>query len=94
MAAISAAKDELLSPDDYALQARGISADAEGGGGLPGIPERQLRENNALDFDDLIVKTVELFQKHARKCWNIIRSVSGISWWMSIRIRIQHSLSW
>ncbi len=26
--------------------------------------QKKLKENNALDFDDLIVKTVELFRKH------------------------------
>ena len=29
---------------------------------LSGIPGSTLKKNNALDFDDLIVKTVELFQ--------------------------------
>lgn len=64
MAAISAAKDELLSPDDYAKQVHGDTRKQK-------VAEvyreyqRQLRASNALDFDDLIFRTVELFQKDA-----------------------------
>lgn len=64
MAAISAAKDELLSPDDYAKQVRGDTRKQK-------VAEvyreyqKQLRASNALDFDDLIFRTVELFQKDA-----------------------------
>ena len=64
MAAISAAKDELLSPDDYAKQVHGDTRKQK-------IAEvyreyqKQLRASNALDFDDLIFRTVELFQKDA-----------------------------
>lgn len=59
--AVSSAKDELISVDKFARQAVGdfnreIQAKA--------YREYQetLRVNNALDFDDIIVKTVELFQ--------------------------------
>ena len=64
MAAISAAKDELLSPDDYAKQVHGDTRKQK-------VAEvyreyqKQLRASNALDFDDLIFQTVELFQKDA-----------------------------
>ena len=64
MAAISAAKDELLSPDDYAKQVHGDTRKQK-------VAEvyreyqKQLRAINALDFDDLIFRTVELFQKDA-----------------------------
>lgn len=64
MAAISAAKDELLSPDDYAKQVHGDTRKQK-------VAEvyreyqKQLRASNALDFDDLIFRTVELFQKDA-----------------------------
>ena len=63
-AAISAAKDELLSPDDYAKQVHGDTRKQK-------VAEvyreyqKQLRASNALDFDDLIFRTVELFQKDA-----------------------------
>ena len=63
MAAISSAKDELVSPAEYKLQASTTS-----GYGAQTIArvyeayQKQLRQNNALDFDDLIVKTLELFQ--------------------------------
>ena len=64
MAAISAAKDELISPDDYAKQVHGDTRKQK-------VAEvyreyqKQLRASNALDFDDLIFRTVELFQKDA-----------------------------
>ncbi len=61
LSAISSAKDELISPEEYELKAAGdyrmqkIAA---------AYREYQsvLRRNNAMDFDDLIMKTVELFQ--------------------------------
>ena len=61
MAEISAAKDEMLSPTDYALKAQGdqrMQKVAE----VYKEYQRQLFDNNALDFDDLICRTVELFQ--------------------------------
>lgn len=63
MAAISSAKDELVSPAEYKLQAS--TASGYGAQTIARVYEayqKQLRQNNALDFDDLIVKTVELFQ--------------------------------
>ena len=61
MAEISAAKDEMLSPVDYELKAQGdqrMQKVAE----VYKEYQRQLFDNNALDFDDLICRTVELFQ--------------------------------
>ena len=61
MAEISAAKDEMLSPVDYALKTQGdqrMQKVAE----VYKEYQRQLFDNNALDFDDLICRTVELFQ--------------------------------
>ena len=63
MAAISSAKDELVSPAEYKLQAS--TASGYGAQTIARVYEayqKQLRQNTALDFDDLIVKTVELFQ--------------------------------
>ena len=59
LSAISSAKDELISPEAYALTAYDFTAKriAE----VYREYQRRLKENNALDFDDLIVKTVELF---------------------------------
>lgn len=58
---ISSAKDELISPEEFTLRAAGDF-----------VKERQaavyreyqaaLHKNNALDFDDLLVKAVELFR--------------------------------
>lgn len=61
LAAISAAKNELITPEEYRLQ-------SEGDFGRQKIAsvyeeyEKQMRANNALDFDDLLLKAVQLFQ--------------------------------
>lgn len=60
---ISKAKDEFISPEQFAMinqndfsKKRIIEAYKS--------YQEQLKNNNALDFDDLIVKTVELFQNN------------------------------
>ena len=61
MSAISSAKDELVSPEEYALKVQSdfrLKKVAE----VYSEYQRQLHSCNALDFDDLICKTVELFQ--------------------------------
>lgn len=61
--AISSAKNEMLLPEDYALENSGdyskkkiIEAYRE--------YQLELKRSNALDFDDLLVKTVELFRSN------------------------------
>lgn len=61
LGAISAAKDELISPIQYELNAMGDWTKQKIAGVYREYQEA-LRKNNALDFDDLIVKTVELFK--------------------------------
>lgn len=59
--AISSAKDEMITPDEYELNAAadfGKKMIAE----VYREYEKQLCANNALDFDDLLLKTVQLFQ--------------------------------
>lgn len=66
LAAISSAKDELVSPDDFALKA--VSAGDFGKRRQAEVYreyQNVLKKNNALDFDDLIVKTVELLRNDA-----------------------------
>lgn len=58
---ISSAKDELISPEEYELRAVGDFNKTK----LAGVYkeyQKRLKSNNALDFDDLIYKSVELFQ--------------------------------
>ena len=61
LSAISSAKNECVSPTEYALQAGGDFT-------MQRISkvyteyQRMLKKNNALDFDDLLVKAVELFK--------------------------------
>ena len=59
---ISSAKNELISPEEFALNVR-ASGDFRGQKIAEIYKEYQiqLKKNNALDFDDLLVKTVELF---------------------------------
>lgn len=64
MAVISSAKDELISPEEFTLRAAGDFA-RERQAAVYREYQAELRKNNALDFDDLIVKTVELFQTDA-----------------------------
>ena len=61
LSAISSAKDELIDPVQYEMQ---NSFDYNGSRIAKAYKEYQavLRKNNALDFDDLIMKTVELFK--------------------------------
>ncbi len=59
--AISSAKDELISPEAFTLQAQGDYARVKQAQVYREYQDN-LRKNNALDFDDLIMKTVELFQ--------------------------------
>lgn len=61
MSAISAAKDELVSPQEFALKA-GNDIKLQKISMVYSEYQRQLKSCNALDFDDLICKTVELFQ--------------------------------
>ncbi len=66
LAAISKAKDELISPQEFSLKAAssfnyGMKKQAE----VYREYQERLRKNNALDFDDLIMKTIELFKADA-----------------------------
>ena len=61
LAQISHAKDELLTPDDMEMKAAG-DYNMKKVASVYREYQAALRKNNALDFDDLIVKTVELFQ--------------------------------
>lgn len=60
---ISSAKDKLIGPEEFLLNA-GQDFRLKRVGEIYKEYQRQLRKNNALDFDDLIVKTVELFRNN------------------------------
>lgn len=63
LSAISKAKDEMISPEDYLLNAGGDFAKKRLGAIYKEYQE-QLKKNNALDFDDLLCKTVELLKNN------------------------------
>jgi DNA helicase-2/ATP-dependent DNA helicase PcrA len=58
---ISSAKDELIDPIEFATRAVGDYTKRKQAEVYQEY-QRQLKQNNALDFDDLIFKTVELFK--------------------------------
>lgn len=62
-AKISDAKDHLLSPDEW-FQASAKDFRSQQIHDLYDAYERRLRHGNALDFDDLLVRTLELFADH------------------------------
>ena len=64
LAAISSAKDEMISPEEYRLNMISDSQDLNKKtvARVYEAYQKQLQQNNAMDFDDLLVKTVELFQ--------------------------------
>ncbi len=61
LGAISSAKNELVTPQEYELNATGDFGKQKIAAAYKEY-EKQLRANNALDFDDLLLKTVQLFQ--------------------------------
>ena len=61
LAEISSAKDELVSPEEYSLNTMGDFSKRRTAEAYREYQDT-LKKNNALDFDDLIVKTVELFR--------------------------------
>lgn len=62
---ISSAKDKLIAPEEFLLNA-GQDYRQKKIGEIYREYQKQLKRNNALDFDDLIVKTVELFRNNAQ----------------------------
>lgn len=61
LSAISSAKDALISPEEYAMNAN-ADFSKRNFSRVYTEYQKRLKANNALDFDDLIFKTVELFQ--------------------------------
>ena len=61
LSAISKAKDEMITPDEYMLNA-GSDYAKQKIAKIYDEYEKRLKANNALDFDDLLLKTVQLFQ--------------------------------
>lgn len=59
---ISQAKNELLSPEEYRSMARGHFQEVVTS--VYRLYQQILKDNDAVDFDDLLIKTVELFKKN------------------------------
>ena len=63
LSAISRAKDSLISPKDF-LESAGRDVRLSTIGKAYEMYQRRLREADAMDFDDLIVSTVQLFREN------------------------------
>ncbi|MGQ9630389.1 MAG: DNA helicase PcrA [bacterium] len=61
---ISSAKDDLIGPAQYAAQESGFIEKQVAR--VYAQYQEKLRRNNTLDFDDLIMLTVQLFQEHPK----------------------------
>ena len=62
LARISHAKDEMITPDDMEREVKG-DFNQKKIAAVYREYQAALKRNNALDFDDLLVKTVDLFEK-------------------------------
>ena len=62
LARISHAKDEMITPDDMERESKG-DFNQKKIAAVYREYQAALKRNNALDFDDLLVKTVDLFEK-------------------------------
>ncbi len=62
LATISGAKNELIYDDEYGTFARGLFQQTVAR--IYPLYQRILKENDALDFDDLILQTVKLFRQN------------------------------
>ena len=69
LAQISHAKDEMITPDEMEMNAGG-DFNQKKVAQVYREYQAELKSNNALDFDDLLVKTVELFQN----CGDVLES--------------------
>ena len=61
---ISRAKNDLVTPEEYAKQAGDLFAEKTAK--VYAEYRLQLKRNNAMDFDDLLLKPIELFQHHKK----------------------------
>ena len=59
---ISSAKNQMIGPEEYKSLARGDQQEAAAK--IYPAYERALQQANALDFDDLLLKPIELFNEH------------------------------
>lgn len=62
---MGSAKDRMLTPSQFMKEAAG-DFQLEKVGQIYGLYQKKLKKNNALDFDDLLFKTVELFQNEPK----------------------------
>ncbi len=66
--AVSAAKNKLITPEEYAEQNKGRGTQSLAYSRAYALYQRKLKEYNALDFDDLIMMTVQLLRQQPEVC--------------------------
>ena len=90
-ARMSMAKNQYLSPDKFSASAHDFFDEK-----VASVYEeyqKTLLQSNAMDFDDLLMKPVELFEKR-KMCWKNINSDLNLFWWMNFRIRTARNTGW
>lgn len=63
-ARISSAKNKLITPDQFEVLAKDIFE--EKAALIYKEYQKRLKQNNAMDFDDLLLKPIELFERHPK----------------------------
>lgn len=63
-ARISSAKNKLVSPEQFEISAKDIFEEKTAL--IFKEYQKRLKQNNALDFDDLLLKPIELFERHPK----------------------------
>ncbi|MDI6803675.1 MAG: 3'-5' exonuclease [Bacteroidota bacterium] len=63
-ARISSAKNKLVSPDQFEILAKDIFEEKTAL--IFKEYQKRLKQNNAMDFDDLLLKPIELFERHSK----------------------------
>lgn len=63
-ARISSAKNKLVSPDQFEIIAKDIFEEKTAL--IFKEYQKRLKQNNAMDFDDLLLKPIELFERHSK----------------------------
>ncbi len=89
LAEISKAKNNLWTPDEY--EERHPSFIGERYAQIYREYERRLGESNGLDFDDLIMRTIQLARTTTKPPATTIKTSSATCWSMSIRTSTSRS---
>lgn len=88
---ISRAKDSVEAPADFKNKA-GEDSKLVSVAAIYEMYQKRLKAANAMDFDDIILNTVQLFKQYPEVLENI-RNSSGILWLTNIKIQTSFNMS-